>query len=68
MPITLAQDSESGSVTAELVDIGPGTAESDYAGKDIAGKLVLTSSQPEDVTPQSRSPLVYFRESPVGAC
>ena len=43
-PITLAQDSMSGDVTAELVDVGAGTSESDY--KDVKGKLVLTSSQP----------------------
>lgn len=49
MPITLAEDSESGAVTADLVDIGAGTAESDYAGKSIAGKLVLTSSSPAAV-------------------
>ncbi|MGI8997728.1 MAG: M28 family peptidase, partial [Pyrinomonadaceae bacterium] len=46
MPIVLAQDSESGEVTAELVDVGGGTAESDYAGKDVRGKIVLASSQP----------------------
>ena len=46
MPVSLAQDSESGEVTAELVDVGGGTAESDYAGKDIRGKIVLASSQP----------------------
>lgn len=50
MPITLAQDSESADVTAELVDVGIGTEESDYAGKNIAGKLVLTSSQPGAIT------------------
>jgi len=47
MPLTLAQDSESGSVTAELVDVGSGTAEADYAGKDVRGRLVLASAQPE---------------------
>ena len=49
MPLVLAQDSESGEVTAALVDIGTGTSEADYADKDIEGKLVLTSSQPESV-------------------
>jgi aminopeptidase YwaD len=49
MPITLAEDSESGDVTAELVDIGAGNAEANYAGKTIAGKLVLTSSPPNAV-------------------
>ncbi|HEX9942028.1 MAG TPA: M28 family peptidase [Thermoanaerobaculia bacterium] len=45
-PIVLAQDSASGEVSSELIDVGAGTAEADYAGKDVRGKLVLTSSQP----------------------
>jgi hypothetical protein len=49
VPLTLAQDSLSGDVTASLVDIGNGMEEADYDGKDLKGKLVLTSSQPEDV-------------------
>lgn len=49
MPMSLAQDSLSGNVTAALVDIGAGTSVEDYAGKTIAGRLVLTSSQPEAV-------------------
>ena len=40
-PVVLAEDSDSGSVTADLVDVGAGTSESDYAGKDVKGKLVL---------------------------
>jgi len=51
MPVSLAQDSESGEVTAELVDIGSGTSESDYTSKALRGKLVLTSSQPGAVVP-----------------
>lgn len=49
MPLVLAQDSESANVTAELVDVGTGTSETDYAGKDVKGKLVLVSAQPEAV-------------------
>lgn len=45
-PITLAQDSESGEATAALVDVGAGTRDADYAGKDVRGKLVLVSVQP----------------------
>jgi len=45
-PITLAQDSESGAATAELVDVGAGTSDADYAGKNVRGKLVLISTQP----------------------
>jgi len=45
-PITLAQDSWSADVTAELIYVGAGTEDSDYEGKDVKGKIVLTSSQP----------------------
>lgn len=48
-PVSLAQDSDSGSATTTLVDVGSGTSEADYKGKDIKGKLVLTSSQPGTV-------------------
>lgn len=46
MPMSLAQDSETGAAIADLVDVGAGIAEADYAGKDVRGKLVLASSQP----------------------
>jgi len=49
VPLSLAQDSLSGDVTTTLVDIGAGTEGSDYEGKDVRGKLVLTSSQPGSV-------------------
>jgi aminopeptidase YwaD len=45
-PVTLAEDSEPADVTAELVDVGGGTKESDYAGKDVKGKIVLVGDQP----------------------
>ncbi len=45
-PIVLAEDSESADVTADLVDVGEGTKESDYAGKGVKGKIVLVSAQP----------------------
>lgn len=48
-PISLAQDSVSGRAEAELVDVGAGTSEADYAGREVRGRLVLTSSQPEAV-------------------
>jgi len=51
MPLSLAQDSDSGEVTADLLDVGAGTKEQDYAGKQVRGQLVLTSSQPEAVAP-----------------
>lgn len=46
MPVALAEDSESADVTADLIDVGSGTAESDYAGKDVRGKIVLASAPP----------------------
>jgi aminopeptidase YwaD len=45
-PVALAEDSESADVTAELVDVGEGVKESDYAGKDVKGKIVLVSGKP----------------------
>lgn len=45
-PVVLAEDSESADVTADLVDVGEGTEERDYAGKDVKGKIVLVSAQP----------------------
>jgi aminopeptidase YwaD len=51
VPLSLAQDSESADVEADLVDVGAGTDEKDYAGKDVKGRIVLVSSQPEAVVP-----------------
>jgi hypothetical protein len=48
-PIGLAEDSESANVTANLTDVGDGSKESDYAGKDVKGKIVLVSAQPSAV-------------------
>lgn len=44
-PIALAQDSVSGEVTTELVDVGAGTKDADYS-RGVKGRIVLTSSQP----------------------
>jgi len=49
VPLTLAQDSESAKLDGDLVDVGAGTAESDYEGRNVVGRIVLTSSQPEAV-------------------
>ncbi len=46
VPLSLAQDSLSADVTTSLVDVGAGTSAADYTGKNVRGKLVLTSSQP----------------------
>ena len=45
-PLSLAQDSASGSLSAGLVDVGQGTSAADYEGKEVAGKLVLAAAQP----------------------
>jgi len=39
--ISICGNSESGDVTAELVDVGLGSRSSDYEGKDVKGKIVL---------------------------
>jgi len=48
-PVVLAEDSESADVGAELVDVGTGTSDADYAGKDVKGKIVLVSASPGTV-------------------
>ncbi|MDB4910685.1 MAG: hypothetical protein JWO39_1508 [Gemmatimonadetes bacterium] len=42
-PVILAEDSDSADVTAELVDVGVGASDGDYAGKNFRVKLVLLS-------------------------
>ena len=41
VPNTLIKHSGPAEVEAELVDVGAGTAEADYLGKDVRGKIVL---------------------------
>jgi aminopeptidase YwaD len=48
-PITLAEDSTSADVTADLIDVGEGSTESDYAGRDVKGKIVLAAAQADAV-------------------
>ena len=48
-PITLAEDSESADVTADLVDVGEGSRDADYANKDVKGKIVLAGAQADAV-------------------
>jgi Peptidase family M28 len=45
LPMSLAEASTTADVEAELVDIGMGTADADYAS-GVRGKIVLTSSNP----------------------
>ncbi len=42
--VSVCSGSESGDVTADLIDVGIGGRPEDYAGKDIAGKIVLGSA------------------------
>lgn len=48
-PIVLAEDSETADVTADLIDVGTGVRDSDYASKDVKGKIVLAAAQPGEV-------------------
>jgi hypothetical protein len=40
-PLSVADNSPTADITAELIDVGEGVMESDYAGKEVAGKVVL---------------------------
>jgi hypothetical protein len=41
--VSICNNSRSADLTAELVDVGDGTSDKDYEGKDVAGKVVLAS-------------------------
>jgi hypothetical protein len=43
IPASLVPGSASADVTAQLVYVGLGTADADYAGKDLRGKIALTT-------------------------
>lgn len=49
IPLSLAQDSVTGEARTQLIDVGEGTTEADYAGRDVRGRLVLTDSQPQAI-------------------
>ncbi len=44
--IALAPNSKGGDVTAEVIDVGIGARPEDYAGKSVAGKVVLGTASP----------------------
>jgi aminopeptidase YwaD len=44
--VSVSSNSESGDVTAELVDVGIGDRPDHYAGKNVAGKIVLGNASP----------------------
>jgi hypothetical protein len=51
--VALASNSRTTHVTAPLIDVGNGVTENDYAGLDVKGKIVLTSSHPAAVMQQA---------------
>jgi hypothetical protein len=46
---TIADYSRPTNLEAELVDVGAGTQDEDYAGKDVKGKIVLAGGRPKEV-------------------
>ncbi|MGD0921211.1 MAG: M28 family metallopeptidase [Terriglobia bacterium] len=48
-PLSVADNSPSADLTAELIDVGEGVIESDYAGKEVAGKVVLAYGRVDKV-------------------
>jgi hypothetical protein len=49
IPLTLVKHSGSGHIEAELVDVGPGTGEAAYGGKEVQGKIVLSTGASGEV-------------------
>jgi hypothetical protein len=43
LPVALADYSQDADITGALVDVGAGTREADYAGREVTGRLVLAS-------------------------
>jgi len=52
-PLRVATHSRSVDVTAELMDVGKGTADADYEGKDVKGRIVLASGTASAVQSQA---------------
>lgn len=44
-PLCLATHSHSADVTAEVVDVGAGTSDEDYVGKDVTGKIAIVTGR-----------------------
>ncbi|MGB9765339.1 MAG: M28 family peptidase [Candidatus Saccharicenans sp.] len=47
MPASLCPGSVSTDITAELIDVGPGSSEAYYKDKEVKGKIVLVYGSPE---------------------
>src|SRR6185503_7875035 len=43
--VSIADESRTTHVVAEVVDVGAGVSEADYKGKDVKGKIALASGQ-----------------------
>jgi hypothetical protein len=50
---TIADNSRPANVEAALIDVGEGTKDADYEGKDVKGKIVLASGSPSTVEQQA---------------
>src|SRR5207245_234468 len=48
-PTSVADNSPTADVTAELIDVGEGSEETDYSDKDVAGKVVLAYGPTDNV-------------------
>jgi hypothetical protein len=53
VPMSIADNSRSADVTAEIVDVQGGTRAADYEGKKVRGKIVLAYGSPTDVMEQA---------------
>jgi Peptidase family M28 len=66
--VSIASGSETGDVTAELVDVGYGGRAEDYAGKDVKGKIVLgtaSSSQLQRLAVFERGAVGVLSANPI---
>ena len=52
-PMCVATYSKGGEWAGELVDVGAGTSDDDYKGKDVSGKVALASGYAADVVRQA---------------
>ena len=51
--VSLADYSRTTHLIAELIDVGDGDKDSDYEGKEVAGKIVLAAANPQAVMPRA---------------
>ncbi len=66
--VSIASGSETGDVTADLIDVGSGARPEDYAGKDVKGKVVLgtaSSSQLQRLAVFERGAVGVISANPI---